>query len=481
MTIEGITLPPWSVMYVASSWTVRLVMLFYVPQRRTPAAARTWLLLIFLLPLPGLAVYWFFGRIYVPRRRRAMQARASQVIRTVQEQMRARAATVEVQVPEPLQGAATLAARLGDFECYSGNHFELIEDYEASIGKLIADIDTARLHVHLLYYIFADDATGHRVAEALIRAASRGVKCIVLADAIGSKRLLRRGLARRLRAAGVEVQALLPVGFLRRNAARFDLRNHRKLAVVDGKIGYTGSQNIAGAEFIKGCPNEELVLRVTGPVVGQLQAVFVADHYFETNDLGNNPVNFPELAPAGDSIAQVLPSGPGYPRENAREFIIAMIYGARKRVVITTPYFVPDEPFMLALTSAAERGVEVHLIFSFRSNQPITKLAQESYYEDLMSAGVRIHLYQPGFLHAKHLTIDDDVALIGSTNIDIRSFALNAEVSLLIYDASVVKQLRAVQERYFRDSQEVAAEQWSRRSTVRRTAQNLARLADSFL
>ena len=192
-------------------------------------------------------------------------------------------------------------------------------------------------------------------------------------------------------------------------------------------------------------------------------------------------MNFPELAPAGDSIAQVLPSGPGYPRENAREFIIAMIYGARKRVVITTPYFVPDEPFMLALTSAAERGVEVHLIFSFRSNQPITKLAQESYYEDLMSAGVRIHLYKAGFLHAKHLTIDDDVALIGSTNIDIRSFALNAEVSLLIYDASVVKQLRAVQERYFRDSQEVAAEQWSRRSTVRRTAQNLARLADSFL
>jgi len=274
----------------------------------------------------------------------------------------------------------------------------------------------------------------------------------------------------------------LPVGLFRRNTARFDLRNHRKIVVVDGRVGYTGSQNIVNPEFVKGYPNEELMVRVTGPVVAQLQAMFLADHYFETGTVLDPEELFPVLVNGGNSPAQVLPSGPGYGQENGRELIIAMLYAARERIVITTPYFVPDEPFLQAIRAASLRGgVEVHLVLSMHANQMITQFAQRSYYDDLLQAGIQIHLYRPRFLHAKHLTIDNHIALVGSTNMDIRSFALNAEVNLLVYDPAVVQQLRAVQERYFANSERLDAAAWNRRPLGAKVVHNTARLMDSFL
>jgi cardiolipin synthase A/B len=273
----------------------------------------------------------------------------------------------------------------------------------------------------------------------------------------------------------------LPVGLLRRNTARFDLRNHRKIAVIDGCIGFTGSQNIVDPVFVPDYPNEELVVRVTGPVVAQLQAVFLMDSYLESGVIEQSAALFPDIQATGVSPAQVVPSGPGYRRENGQELIVALLYSAEKRVVITTPYFVPDEIFLQALNAATLRGVDVHLVLSKHSNQRLTNLAQCSYYENLLEAGVHVHLYRPHFLHAKHLTIDDHIAFIGSTNIDIRSFALNAEINLLVYDAAVVKQFQAIQERYFLNSDLLSAEAWDQRSFGLRTIQNIARLADSLL
>ena len=241
-------------------------------------------------------------------------------------------------------------------------------------------------HVHLLTYILAADATGERVTSALSSAARRGVQCRLMADAVGSRAGLDRWEAQ-LRRDGVEVIAMLQVGFFRHNAARFDLRNHRKLAVIDGRIGYVGSQNIINPEFVPGYPNEELMARVTGPVVAQIQAVLLADGFIETGATFDFAPLFPELPATGTSAAQLLPSGPGYQRENAEELFIALLYAARQRVVITTPYFVPDEPFLSALRSAARRGVEVRLIVSLHANQPFTQLAQRSYYDDLLAAG----------------------------------------------------------------------------------------------
>ena len=506
----------WATVYLASEWLVRLVMLLYVPQNRTPAAARTWLLMIFLLPWPGLAIYLLLGRATLPARRRQMQERASRMIRTAQNQFDRQRFTAHPELPENLTAAAKLAYALGDFEPFGGNAVELIAGYQSAIDRLVADVDAAAGHVHLLYYIWENDAIGGRLADAAERAARRGVKVRVLIDAVAGKGGLRK-LAPRMRSAGVEVDAVLKVNplFMLPGAARFDLRNHRKIAVVDGRVGYTGSQNIVDPEFVPGKPNEELVVRLAGPIVSQLQAVFLADRYFETGKAIDEPELFPDHAPedvakaasargadsvlpAGlddrgsavdsgeprvthDVIAQLLPSGPGYLNENGQEVVVALIHGARSRVVVTTPYLIPDEPVLQALRSAVHRGVDARLIVSRYSNQLVAELAQQSFYAELLSAGVVIHRYEPGFLHAKHVSVDDDVAIIGTANLDIRSFKLNAEVVAILYDRRVVSRLREVQERYIAHSETLTAEAWEKRPTLRRLGQNVARMADALL
>jgi cardiolipin synthase A/B len=473
-------LSDWSLLYLASEWIIRFVMLIYVPQKRSAAASRTWLLFIFLLPWPGLILYWLFGRIYLPARRVRMQERASRFIREAQAQIGPRASMVPELSPT-LRRIPEVAAQLGDFETLAGNRVELLADYTATLKRIIADIDSAERHVHVLFYIFLADESGRSVGEALIRAAQRGVQCRVLMDAVGSRRGLQR-LGPELRSKGVEVLEMLPVGLFRRNTGRFDLRNHRKIVVIDGHTGYTGSQNVVNPDFVKGFPNEELMARVNGPVVAQLQAMFLADHYFETGVVLDSRDFFPEPMEVGKSPCQVVPSGPGYHRENGRELIIAMLYSARERIVITTPYFVPDEPFLHAICAARlRREVEVHLVLSMHANQMISQFAQRSHYDDLLQAGVEIHLYRPHFLHAKHLTIDDEVALVGSTNMDIRSFALNAEINLVIYDPSVVQELRRLQNWYFANSERLDPAVWQKRPLLDKVIQNTARLMDSFL
>ncbi len=471
----------WGLVYVLSEWAIRLVMLVYVPQRRSPDAARAWLVLIFLVPWVGLALYALIGRIRYPRTRLENEKRAVLRIRSVQAEMASQRAFQPPDLP-PLPGrTAALVERLGDFAPLGGNQVELLPEYQPAIDRLVEDIDAAKHHVHLLFYIFAADATGRTVAAAVERAARRGVSCRILMDAVGSSGGLRH-LAPQLRKVGVEVVAALPVNYFRRNAARLDLRNHRKVVVVDGNIGYVGSQNIVDPGFIPAFPNEELWVRVQGPVVVQLQAVFLADRYQELESRLEIPSEFlPAKGSVGKAVAQVLPSGPGYPHENQQTMLVDILHEAQERVVMTTPYFVPDEPFLEAMETAALRGAEVHLVVPEHTNKLVTRWAQESHYARLLASGIHIHLYGPRFLHAKHVTVDSWAAVVGSVNMDIRSFALDSEVSLLVYDAKVVAAFEALQSRYFAHSQEVSKEAWSRRPPLRRVAQNTARLADSLL
>ena len=243
---------------------------------------------------------------------------------------------------------------------------------------------------------------------------------------------------------------MLAGGLAWRSLSRMDLRNHRKLAVIDRRIGYIGSQNLAEAEFVRGRPNRELVARVQGPVVRQMAALFASDWLIET---GERLPSMASYAEAGATPAQLLPGGPAYPFQNARNVVVALVQRARRRVVLATPYFVPDDVTLGALRLAALSGVDVQLVLSQSNNQHLTRWAQRSYYEELLEAGVRIALYRPHFLHAKHLSVDDDIALIGSINLDIRSFALNAEAGLLCYDAAVVERLRDIEADYLADAE----------------------------
>ncbi len=469
----------WGTAYVISEWLVRIVMLIYVPQRRSPASARAWLLLIFFLPALGLILYALIGRAYLPPRRFAQQARIIELMQKMPQHFAGPVHSVPQSAPEIVL-AARLARNLGSFDVAGGNRIELLPDYQNSLDRLLKDIQTARHSVHLLYYIFADDNTGQRMVEAIEQAAGRGVNCRLLLDSVGSRPLLHK-LAPRMRAAGVEVVPLLPLRVLRPGRMRLDLRNHRKIAVIDGEVGYVGSQNIVDDTANRGLTNEELVVRVVGPVVQQLQAVLLADRSQETVKEITDDTLFPQPQAAGGSAAQVLPSGPGHQAGNTQQVLVSLIYGARHRVDLTTPYFVPDATFLTAMRTVAARGVQVNLVVSRHSNKPVVQFAQQSYYEDLLVAGVRIYLYRGAFLHAKYTSIDNSVAVIGSSNLDIRSFALNSEVSLLVYDPPVVADLRRIQDRHIGDSDEITLERWRQRSPAKRWLQNMCRLTDTLI
>lgn len=456
-------------------WLIRLAALWWIPSRTTPAAARSWLLLVGFVPLLGLPLYLLLGHPWLSRERIARQARASDVIREEQRPLSALRWT-------PRDGAAAemapLIERQGAFMPTHGNAVVLLDDYDTSLRALLDDLRAAQHQIHLLYYLMFDDAVGEAVTTALCEAAARGVTCRVLLDAVGAKRGLRayRG---RLRAAGVAVHDMLPGGLRWRRSGRMDLRNHRKVAVIDNRIGYVGSQNLAGATFVPGHPNRELVARVQGPVVSHLEAVFASDWYIET---GERLDVQPDLSvQAQDVPAQLLPSGPAYPFENARDTVNALIHLARRKVVLTTPYFVPDDATLSALRIAALSGVDVQLVLSATNNQTLTAWAQQSYYAELLACGVKIALYRPHFLHAKHLTVDDDIALVGSINLDIRSFALNAEIGLVCYDADVVARIRAIEADYLAQADIVQAEAWQRRPGWQRSREGIARLADSLM
>jgi cardiolipin synthase len=469
----------WPLLYLISEWTIRLIMLVYVPQKRTPAAARSWLLLIFIFPFGGLILYALFGRAYMSKRRLAAQQRISHFIRTKGKEFLGPYG-IKPDLTPPFQHIVTLAKNLGDFGILGGNQVEILADYEGSVNLLVADIASAKDHVHLLYYIFADDKTGNRVVDALAEAVKRGVVCRVLLDSLGSKKS-RRKLVPRMREAGIEVTLLLPVRWFRRRGTRADLRNHRKIAVIDGQIGYVGSQNLVNADFKADITYEELVARVTGPAVLQLQAVFLGDRFVDADQRIDWPKLFPKEHMPGSSPAQALPSGPSYPFANNQQLITSLIHAAQKRVVITTPYFIPDDAILQAMQAAVLRGVEVHLVVSQKADQLLVGLAQRSYYEVLLEAGVKIHLYQHKFLHAKHLSIDHTIVLIGSSNMDLRSFQLNAEISLLVFDPQVAAAVHAVQERNFAHAELLTLEEWRKRPALARISQNLARLVDSVL
>lgn len=456
-------------------WGIRLLALGVIPARHPPAAARSWLLLVGFVPLLGLPLYLLLSRPWLAPSRLARQAQASMVIRAAV-------------APIPSATEATSAAhadlmrlvqRLGDLPPCAGNRIEFLQGYAAAIDDLVAGIDSAQHSVHLLYYLVADDDYGGRILAALRRAAARGVRCRLLADAMASRTLLR-SRSRELIDAGIDVRAMM-VDRLWIQAGRVDLRNHRKLAMVDGYRGWIGSQNLVDPHFVRDAPNVELVARLHGPIVRQLEAVFAGDWFVETGERIQAEPLFRHRQPAGTSCAQLLPSGPAHPFENARDTLLALIQSARRELILCTPYFVPDEAVLRTLCLAALAGVDVRLIVSGCSNQWVAAWAQRAYYDELLRSGVRIHRFRAGFLHAKHASVDATLGMIGSINLDMRSFALNSELGMLIYDRDCVAQLCAVQVEYLERSDEVTLAPWRRRPAWHRSVEGLARLADVFL
>ena len=458
--------------------TIKVIALGVIPKNRRPSSGMAWLLLIMIIPFLGFIIFLVLGRTKLERRRFEQQA---EVNATVAERT-ADVPTLDSDFPGPayVESVATLNRNLGAQPATPGNRVDLFPGYADSIAAMTAEVDKAVTWVHVEFYITAwDDVTGP-FYEALVRAVERGVKVRLLFDHLGSKGIPGyKEFTARLDTTGIEWHPMLPIAPLKR---RPDLRNHRKILVIDGAVAFTGSQNLIEPGYNKpknhklGREWVELVARVEGPVVSSLNLLFATDWYSETGvklaeELGTAP------PPMGEIEAQVIPSGPGFVTENNLRAFTTLLYCAQRRLSITSPYFVPDESLLYAITTAAQRGVDVELFVSEAGDQFMVYHAQRSYYEALLRAGVRIFMYPaPAILHSKFFSVDDDVAVIGSSNMDMRSFGLNYEVSLMLLGPEVVAEMRKVEDIYRAMAKELLLEDWLARSKGSAYWDNVMRL-----
>ncbi|MFE5671039.1 cardiolipin synthase [Agromyces sp. NPDC056523] len=467
---------------------IRIIAIIVVPRNRRPTAGMAWLLAIFFIPYLGILFFLLIGNPKLPKARRAKQDEVDRFIRDSTHGVER--VSDSTKWPSWFEGVVQLNRNLGAMPLIGSNSARLIGDYQASLDAMTDAIGRAARYVHVEFYIFAYDSTTARFFDALGHAVARGVEVRVLIDHIASRRVKGyRRTIRRLTDMGVEWRLMLPIMPFRGKYQRPDLRNHRKILVVDGEIGYLGSQNVVDRSYHKrsnirrGLKWQELVAEVEGPIVSGLDAIFATDWYLETGDAPSRDelIPFTQEAAQQDLDCQVVPSGPGYQNENNLKLFLALMYAAQRRMIITSPYFVPDEAMLRAISGATQRGVHVELFVSELGDQALVYHAQRSYYEALLRAGVRIYMYQaPFILHAKHFTIDDDVAVIGSSNMDIRSFELNMEVSLLVRGESFVREMRAVEDGYRRDSRELTLEEWMRQPLRSTVLDNLARLTSAL-
>jgi cardiolipin synthase len=370
----------------------------------------------------------------------------------------------------------------------SGNRLQLLDAAEPILRSIIRDIDNANKFCHLEFYIWTQGGVADEVGAALLRAASRGVNCRVLLDAIGSANFLKGHLLEQLKDGGVEVAFALPVSAITVLKVRPDLRLHRKIVVIDDTAGYTGSFNLVDPRFFKQDAGVgewvDAMVRLEGPGVLALNALFRWDWEVETGrDLDAQAESGDPSTDlrTGETDVQVIPSGPGKTGNSIYQLLLLSIYSARHEIIMTTPYFVPDEAVNTALLTAAERGVKVTVIMPERNDSRLVHYTCRSYFDDMLAAGIQIFGFKGGLLHTKSVVVDRQVALFGSVNLDVRSFWLDFEVTLGVYDPDFAKRLLALQDKYIDNAKPVDLHTWQQRPGSERFIENLARLASPLL
>ena len=435
---------------------------------RDPAARFAWLVVIGTLPVLGMLAYLLFGETNIGRR---YTGRMQRVVAAMPDPKGLTVDAAEL-LSERHQQLFQSGQSINGFAPCAGNRAVLLADADTTIDAMVADIDAATAHVHVLFYIWLTDRNGRRMIEAIKRAAARGVVCRVLVDSVGSRGLIRSAHWAAMRDAGAYTALALPVGnpALHVFFGRIDLRNHRKIVVVDGGVTYAGSQNCADAAFAvkaKYAPWVDAVIRLGGPIARQNQYLFLCDWMTYADEDCSHLLDDPASASAAhgpapgedDVIAQAIGTGPTGRYSAAPELIVSLLYAARRRLLLTTPYYVPDDALQLALCSAAYRGIDVQIVFPANNDSRIVAAASRSYYPDLLDAGVKIHEYVGGMLHAKTLTVDDEIILIGSTNLDRRSFDLNYENNVLLYSTAQTRAVHARQHAFIQHARPVTREQ----------------------
>ncbi len=465
------------------------VILRVLLRRPARGVALAWLMLAMALPYLGAILYFLIGERRIPKRR------AERLDKMRADFRRLAAPHVERhRVPDDADQShnnrALQRAGLNFFGVppIAGNSLTLASDTLDMLTRIAADIDTAQRSVIMEFYIWNEGGLTAEVRDALIRAAGRGVECLVLIDAMGAGNWWRSSEPGKLRAAGVKLREALPVGLLHGLAARTDLRLHRKIVVIDGAVAWTGSMNMVDPRYFKQDAGVgewvDAMSRIEGPVAGLLASVMIGDWIAETGEVLDRVVQDTRLTvadPQGDVPVQVLASGPGQSGEGLLQVMLALINAADHEVIITTPYFVPEDQLVTAIRGAAARGVKVVIVLPRRIDSIMVRYASRSFFDEILEMGGEIREFRNGLLHTKSITIDGNVALFGTANFDMRSLWLNYEVSLLVFGGSFIPELRRLQSTYIDASDKVSLVPWPERPLIERLRESALRLLSPLL
>lgn len=447
--------------------------------RREPYSTLTWILFVLLIPIIGPTIFLFFGpqRLEKQARKRDQEIEASSKHSQFLMNLRKESKTGLSEGLSPRDiPILTLADQISDYPATAGNRVELYTDPQETLQRIVATIDSAKSYVHLEYYIITNDEVTTKIFEHLILAAKRGVEVRVLYDSFGSL-FLKRIHFRKLLQNGVKVAGFMP---FTRLPHRFNLhfRNHRKILVVDGVKAFTGGTNL-GREYLgKRNTNQwhDSTIEVAGPVCLALQDVFARDWHFTTQEDLLEEKYYPRPQKDGDSLVQAIESGPNSEFASLHQMVFMALNSAEKNLAIMTPYFVPDASVLSSLISAGLKGVDVRLILPAKSDAPLVQMASRSFYEELLEAGVKIYEYQPRILHAKLMVIDGHWTILGSGNMDVRSFKLNFELNLLVHGTDFATQIEKVLADDLEQSKEIFLEQFRERPLSRKILENFFRL-----
>jgi cardiolipin synthase len=465
-----------------------VIVVLFVPwvlfTKRDSTSAVAWCLIIILVPLLGAFLFWVFGFTHVsrPLRRVRKQRSAFRAEHPPRSQEAARGEEEEDDSPPTWNDLGRLGVKVQGFPVSPDNAVQLCHETVQAFELLLEAITAARHHIHLVFYILRSDATGDRLIEALAVKARAGVQVRLLYDAMGCVRLWGRTL-RPLLEAGGQARAFLPLNPLR-SRIQVNLRNHRKIAVVDGRVAFTGGMNIAD-EYLGGSPEfghwRDSFVRLQGPAVAGLQRVFAEDWHFACAEPLNGDDYFPDIPPAGDVVVQVVESGPDQEEKTIRELFFAAILAAREHVWIATPYFVPDSGLLDALCLARYRDVEVRILTPYTPDHFLTYFAARYLWTEVLEMGMEVYLYKKGMMHSKLMMVDGHWGFIGSANFDNRSLHLSFEVGLVLHTPAVVAELEEQFRRDLLDAERLDPAVFARRPFLGRLAENAARLLSPLL
>ena len=480
-----------TLLYLFHPLIVVLFALRIIWVRRPPGVALAWILIVTIMPVVGICSYLLIGERPSGRTRKQRIEALSPMYADMTALFDARFPDGISAIEHRFQTMARLAEHHGGMPPLPGNQLTLFADAPTILHGMVKDIDSAQQRCDVEFYIWNPGGIADDVGNALIRSAHRGVTCRVLLDELGSSTFWKSDWPHRLRSAGVQLVKACAINPLRLQFGRADLRLHRKIMAVDQHIAWTGSLNLVDPAFFKQDAGVgewvDAMIRVVGPAASALTNVFESDWAVESGNIPGFSQFLDQMRatevppPVGDLMVQAVPSGPSYKVANMSHVLLSAVLEAREEVILTTPYFVPDDALFQGLQTAACRGVQVTLIVPQRVDSTLVRYASRSYMADLMSAGVKIQQFTGGLLHTKSLVVDRRFTLFGSVNLDMRSLRLNYEITLMIYDDKFSSQVHHLQRRYLEQSVPIDATAWADRPLLERLKENAAQLMSPLL